>query len=135
MLDATMGTEELAARLDAAVRRGGRGHPEAVELGGLRVDATAGEASWDGDELPLTPRERAVLQVLAESAGRTVRRELLYKQVWGYTMARGDRTVDVNVKRLRDKLAARGAGAAIKTQAGVGYRLELAAAAPAVTTL
>ena len=62
---------------------------------------------------------------LAESAGRTVPRERLYRQVWGYTMARGDRSVDVNVKRLRDKLAAvPGMAVEIRTQAGVGYRLE-----------
>ena len=45
------------------------------------------------------------MQALATSAGRTVRRDRLNRQVWGYAMARGDRTVDVNGKRLRAKLA------------------------------
>ena len=55
-------------------------------------------------------------------------REILYKRVWGYAMARGDRSVDVNVKRLRGKLAkVAGTALEIKTQPGIGYRLELAA--------
>ena len=125
VLDPTMALEELRARLEKAVRGARPRGP--VELGGLRVDAVQGEASWEGRELRLTKREVAVLHVLAQSAGRSVRRETLYREVWGYTMARGDRTVDVNVKRLRDKLKVAGAEAEIKTQPGVGYRLEVAA--------
>jgi DNA-binding response OmpR family regulator len=72
----------------------------------------------------LTPRERDVLYVLARASGATLRREAIYRAVWGYAMARGDRSVDVNVKRLRDKLAAEvGAPLSIETEPGVGYRL------------
>lgn len=130
VLDPTMGERELRARLTNALRRGRRAPAAPLELGALRLDPAHGEASWRGSELPLTRRERQVLQALAEWAGRTVRREVLYRRVWGYTMARGDRAVDVNVKRLRDKLTAAGLAVEIKTQAGVGYRLEVAAAAP-----
>ncbi len=75
----------------------------------------------------LTQREREVLHVLAEARGRTVRREAIYRHVWGYTMARGDRSVDVNVRRLRAKLLHLEANEiAIRTHPGVGYRLEVA---------
>lgn len=129
-----MGERELAARLAAALRRAGGASAGAVELGRLRVDALHGEATWDGLDLALTRREREVLNVLASSVGRTVRRERMYREVWGYAMARGDRSVDVNVKRLRRKLAAADATEVeIKTQPGVGYRLELAHAGMPVT--
>jgi DNA-binding response OmpR family regulator len=113
----------LLARVAALARRAPR-EPSAVDLGSLRVDPARGDASWRGRRLQLTPRERAVLYVLAEAVGATVRREVLYRAVWGYAMARGDRTVDVNVKRLRDKLAtAVGPPLSIETEPAVGYRL------------
>jgi DNA-binding response OmpR family regulator len=119
-----MTERELVARLARIVRRDDRpGGP--LRLGALTIDPAEGQVTWAEVRLPLTRREREVLGALAESAGRTVPRERLYRQVWGYTMARGDRSVDVNVKRLRDKLAAvPGMAVEIKTQAGVGYRLE-----------
>ena len=120
-----MGQRELRARLEAAMRRNRLRPSRPLELGALRIDDLNGEAEWDGNDLELTRRERQVLQTLADSAGSTVRREVLYKRVWGYAMARGDRTVDVNVKRLRAKLAkCAGEALEIKTQPGIGYRLE-----------
>ena len=134
VLDGTMSDRELRARLLAARNGSGRS-ATAVQAGPLRVDAAHGDASWDGRELLLSRREREVLHVLAEAAGRTVRRDVLYRQVWGYTMARGDRSVDVNVKRLRDKLAAAGTAVQIATQPGIGYRLEVVEREAAVTGL
>ena len=67
----------------------------------------------------------AVLQTLAGVPDRALGRPVIYRQVWGFAMARGDRTVDVNVKRVRAKLTAAGAAAAIVTRAGVGYQLEI----------
>jgi DNA-binding response OmpR family regulator len=121
-----MSAREQLARLTALLRRV---HTlgTLVELGPLRVDLERGEATWHGRRLGLTARERAVLHSLARAGGATVRRETLYREVWGYAMARGDRTVDVNVKRLRDKLASSiGAPIAIETETGVGYRLAIA---------
>jgi DNA-binding response OmpR family regulator len=135
VLDTGMGSNELAARLENAVRRASGTSTTVLELGPLALDAAQGEARWEGRRLALTPREREVLHVLAEAAGRTVRREDLYRQVWGYAMARGDRSVDVNVKRLRDKLTAAGTEIAIETEPGVGYRLEVARTEAALTTL
>jgi DNA-binding response OmpR family regulator len=128
-----MGAREHAARVAALVERAPRAEG-AVEVGPLRIDAERGEATWHGRRLPLTQRERDVLHALAEARGATVRREALYRRVWGYAMARGDRAVDVNVKRLRAKLASEvGAPLSIETEPGVGYRL--AVAESAVTAL
>ena len=122
-----MGPDEIAARIAAVARRGRRHGSAPFELGLLSIDPGSGEASWEGAPLRLTRREREVLHVLAESAGTTVPRGRVYKRVWGYTMARGDRSVDVNVKRLRAKLAAAGVtDVHIRTEQGIGYRLELA---------
>jgi DNA-binding response OmpR family regulator len=122
-----MSTRELGARVATAVRRTSADSSAVIGVGPLQIDLVEGEATWEGRDLGLTRREREVLHVLAESLGRVVRRENLYRRVWGYAMARGDRSVDVNIRRLRAKLAAAGADAlAIKTQAGYGYRLELA---------
>lgn len=134
VVSAAMGDRELVARVAAALRS--TVHESSVTVyGPLAIDGETGEATWDGNDLPLTRRERQVLQTLAAAAGRTVRRDRLYREVWGYAMARGDRSVDVNVKRLRAKLAKSAGGRIeITTQPGVGYRLELrdiASATPA----
>jgi DNA-binding response OmpR family regulator len=122
-----MGQRELGSRIAAAVRRSRIRPSRPLQLGALRIDDLNGEAEWDGRDLGLTRREREVLAALADSSGRTMPREVLYKRVWGYAMARGDRSVDVNVKRLRSKLAkVAGTALEIKTQPGTGYRLELA---------
>ena len=123
VVHAGMGDRELAARIAALARRAPAG-AEPVELGPLRVDRERGEATWHGRRLALTSRERDVLHELARASGATVRREAIYRAVWGYAMARGDRSVDVNVKRLRDKLVVEiGAPVTIETESGVGYRL------------
>jgi DNA-binding response OmpR family regulator len=137
VLNGAMGDEELLARVFKALGGAPGRDADAVVVGPLEINPRTGETSWDGRELELTRREREVLAVLAGSAGRTVPRETLYREVWGFAMARGDRTVDVNVKRIRDKLATAGAAIQIKTRPGVGYRLEVLqiAAEPVVTHL
>lgn len=135
VLDASMGDEELVARLRASLRRTGVGAGSLLTLGALRVDAKHRVAEWDGRSLGLTAREVQVLQALAAAHRRPVRREALYRLVWGWAMPRGDRTVDVNVKRLRDKLAHSGADVEIRTHPGVGYALEVRNSDEVVTGL
>jgi len=129
VLDGTMDDRELVARIRNAGRHGRRPTERVLELGELRIVRLTGETSWRGEALPLTRREREVLQALAEAGGEPVRREVLYRQIWGYSMVRGDRSVDVNVKRLRDKLAGAGVELHIRTAPKIGYRLELSALA------
>ncbi len=125
VLNDSMGDEELVARVLTALDARPGGSRDVIVAGRLEIDPGSERTTWEGRELELTRRETELLCVLARSPGRTVRREALYREVWGFAMARGDRTVDVNVKRLRAKLAAGGAGIQITTRPGVGYGLEV----------
>lgn len=125
VLDPTMAQVELVARLQGAVRRTGPVSSRPAVLGGLQVDSRLRSARWRDTPLALSPREVEVLQVLVAAGGRPVPRDGMYRQVWRWAMPRGDRTVDVNVKRLRSKLAAAGVPVEIATQPGVGYRVHV----------
>ena len=117
---------EVVARVRAVLRRS---RPSAagtspVTIGPLQIDAAAHTVSVDGVAVNLTRREFDLLRALVEARGRVLSREFLLDNVWGYTAA-GEiesRTVDVHVRRLRQKLGP--AGRRIGTVTGVGYRLE-----------
>jgi DNA-binding response OmpR family regulator len=118
--------EELICVIEAAVRRHRRNEmPEleaAIRVGEIAIrpdlyQAYAGEVS-----LELTAREFEILQLLSQS-DRVLRREEIYERVWGYAMAHGDRSVDVFVRKLRQKLrSASPEWSYIHTHFGVGYR-------------
>ena len=118
--------EELIRVIEAAVRRHRR-----HELPQIEIASTIGEITvrpdlyqaYVGDQgLELTAREFEILQLLAQS-DRVLRREEIYERVWGYAMAHGDRSVDVFVRKLRQKLRAISpAWSYIQTHFGVGYR-------------
>lgn len=129
VLGARMSEVEIFARIARAA--GGSSGPEAdrAAIGQLEVDVFRGEATWRGDRLPLTGRERDVLDVLVREQGKTLRREVIYQRVWGHAMPVGDRNVDVNVKRLRAKLrTATDDQVSVETVSRVGYRLAVAQA-------
>jgi DNA-binding response OmpR family regulator len=118
--------EELICVIEAAVRRHRRN-----ELPQIDLSATVGEITIRPDlyqayvgeqSLELTAREFEILQLLAQS-DRVLRREEIYERVWGYAMAHGDRSVDVFVRKLRQKLRAISPlWSYIHTHFGVGYR-------------
>ncbi|MDQ3632236.1 MAG: response regulator transcription factor [Actinomycetota bacterium] len=119
--------EELIARVEAVVRR--RRRTEARTSGGPVV---AGEIAIRADRfqafvadisIDLTRREFELIELLASAEGRVLEREEIYQRVWGYAMARGDRSVDVFVRKLRQKLEkASPDWRYIHTHFGVGYR-------------
>ena len=75
--------------------------------------------------MDLTRREFEVLQLLAQAQGKVLQREEIYRSVWGYAMAHGDRSVDVFIKKVRQKLeTASPDWEYIHTHFGVGYRFE-----------
>ena len=90
---------------------------------GGEIRRASGRWVADGVDVPLTGRELEVLIVLAERAGDVVPRAELYRMVWGGAMPYRDRSVDVVVKRIRQKLAHAAPHVAyVHTRYGVGYR-------------
>jgi two-component system alkaline phosphatase synthesis response regulator PhoP len=97
---------ELVARVRAVARRSRRSDaPDAVlRLGPISVDLTKHTVMNDGREVRLTAKEFMLLQYFLEHRGRVISRDLLLGDVWGYRYTGGTRTVDVHVRRLREKL-------------------------------
>jgi DNA-binding response OmpR family regulator len=121
--------EEAMARIEAVSRRRRRGRAgeEAGPLvaAELEIRADQFQAFVSGGSLDLTRREFELLHLLAEAKGQVLERETIYQRVWGYAMAHGDRSVDVFVRKLRQKLEKRSPGwSYIHTHFGVGYRFE-----------
>ncbi len=121
--------KELVARVRAAARRGHSDLPrrdgETFEIEELRIDPREVQAYVDGASAELTPTEFKVLYALAADSGRVVTRNELLQRIWGRRVSYRDRTVDVCVKRLRDKIDRQAsAHTFIQTRFGVGYKLE-----------
>ncbi len=121
--------KELVARVRAAARRGHSDLPrrdgEMFEIEELRIDPREVQAYVDGASAELTPTEFKVLYALAADSGRVVTRNELLQRIWGRRVSYRDRTVDVCVKRLRDKIDRQAsAHTFIQTRFGVGYKLE-----------
>jgi DNA-binding response OmpR family regulator len=120
--------EEVIARVEAVIRRPHANHrldEEPIAAGDLEIRADHFQAFVGGRSVGLTRREFEVLQLLASAKGKVLQREEIYQQGWGYAMAHGDRSVDVFVRKLRQKLEASSSSwAYIHTHFGVGYRFE-----------
>jgi DNA-binding response OmpR family regulator len=97
---------EVVARVRALLRRAHRAAPANSRLtyGGLSVDADRHIVKIDGEEVKLTAKEFLLLQYLMLHRGRVLSRDLLLSDVWGYSYTGGTRTVDVHVRRLREKV-------------------------------
>jgi DNA-binding response OmpR family regulator len=121
--------EEVMARIEAVSRRrrASRAELEAGPLvaGELEIRPDQFQAFAAGGSLDLTRREFELLHLLAEARGQVLEREAIYQRVWGYAMAHGDRSVDVFIRKLRQKLEKRSPGwGYIHTHFGVGYRFD-----------
>src|SRR5919201_2078935 len=121
--------KELVARVRAAARRGvrpqeaPRGEPIVVEE--LRIDPREVQAYVHGETADLTPTEFRLLYALALEQGRVVTRDELLQKLWGRRESHRDRTVDVFVRKLREKIDRRATRHTfIQTRYGVGYRFE-----------
>jgi DNA-binding response OmpR family regulator len=126
------GMRELVARVEAALRRSGIGPPEPagapIETAGLVIDPDRHRAILDGADAGLTPMEFRLLYVLASAQGSALSRDRIQQRVWGTPYRHRDRTVDVCVRKLREKLDRRSSGHVyIHTHPGVGYRFEAVA--------
>ncbi|NCA78031.1 MAG: response regulator transcription factor [Alphaproteobacteria bacterium] len=124
------GMRELIARIKANIRRVGSGDGEGVgqdnqpvhQYGNLEIDMNRYEVRKEGIALELTLREFELLKYLAERENKVFSREQLLEEVWGYEYYGDIRTVDVTVRRLREKLEDDSANPKyIMTKRGIGY--------------
>ena len=121
--------KELAARVGAAARRGTRAQDprrgEEIVLEELRLDPKNVQAYVDGRSAELTPTEFRLLYALALETGRVLTRDELLQKVWGRRATHRDRTVDVFVRKLREKIDHRAPRHTfLQTRYGVGYKVE-----------
>lgn len=119
--------EELVARVQAVLRRRRAGElrsdDEAVVAGELTIRPEMFDAFVGEEAAGLSRKEYELLRQLAGADGRVLEREQIYQRVWGYTMVRGDRSVDVFVRKLRTKLERISPDwRYVHTHFGVGYR-------------
>jgi len=113
---------ELVARVRALLRRTTRpGGRSQLKHGTLVMDIERHLVTVDGEGVHLTAKEFLLLQYLLEHPGRVLSRDLLLSDVWGYAYTGGTRTVDVHIRRLREKVPA--LGDSIETIKQFGYRL------------
>lgn len=114
---------ELVARVRALLRRATRGAPKhkSFAYGAIALDAERHVVSCDGATVMLTAKEFLLLEYLMQHRGRVLSRDLLLTDVWGYRYTGGTRTVDVHVRRLREKLPL--LTEAIVTVKQFGYKL------------
>jgi DNA-binding response OmpR family regulator len=120
---------ELVARVQANARRGTRPEQEqrgeTIQLEELRIDPKEVQAYVHGGSAGLTPTEFRLLYALALEAGRVVTRDELLQRIWGRRETHRDRTVDVFVRKLREKVDRKARDHNfIQTRYGVGYKLE-----------
>jgi len=119
--------EELIARVETSVRSRRQSKPrydaQPIVAGELEVHRGQQQAFVDGSSLNLTRREFQLVELLASYDRQVLEREFVYQSLWGYSMVRGDRSVDVFVRKLRQKLeCASPRWRYIHTHFGVGYR-------------
>ena len=116
---------ELKARIKAIIRRSHGTHDKkenVLEIGGLKINLDSRQVFTDGKEVNLTAKEFDLLELLARNAGKVYSREKLLDVVWGYDYPGDERTVDVHVRRLREKIEPRSSEPTyIQTKWGVGY--------------
>lgn len=120
--------KELTARVKAVLRRSSYSESEEekiVNFEGLSINLTNYELSLDGKNIDIPPKELELLYYLASHPNRVFTREQLLEDVWGFDYFGDSRTVDVHVKRLREKIEGYEDKWSIKTVWSVGYKFEV----------
>lgn len=118
--------KELLARVKAVMRRYSGEEPDNVVLNfpGLTIDANSYKVIYNGEEVKTPPKEFELLHYLASNKNKVFTRDQLLYEVWGYDYPGDSRTVDVHIKRLREKLNG-GEEWQLETVWGVGYKFEV----------
>jgi two-component system OmpR family response regulator len=116
--------QELLARIRALARRPAQLASHATDIGGLHLDSAGRRVSVHGSDVTLSRREFDVLELLVSHAGRTLTKDQIETQVWGFEAESGGNLVEVYVGRLRRKLNDTDPVRFITTIRGIGYRFE-----------
>ncbi len=115
--------KELAARVKAIFRRERKEkESDLLIIGSVRIDPGRHEVYVEGNRIDLTATEFRLLQILAERKGRVFSRDYLLDLLWGNEKIVVDRTIDVHITHLRDKMG--NSGNMIKNIRGVGYKIQ-----------
>lgn len=114
----------LISRVNALFRRTFRGDETIIKLGDLQIDKEQFIVRFKGQDIILAKKEFELLALLASKPGRVFLRHEILNQVWGADVIVGDRTIDVHIRKIRQKLEID----CITTVKGVGYKFELSAA-------
>lgn len=115
---------ELVARVKALLKRYKISVSQQVTVGRVQLDRSTFQVKFGDSQLTLPLKEFELLFKLASYPGKTFSREQLIEQIWGYDYEGDERTVDVHIKRLRERFEEDGSGFRITTIRGLGYRLE-----------
>ncbi|MBO5364509.1 MAG: response regulator transcription factor [Clostridia bacterium] len=121
--------KELLARMKAVLRRTA-GKPEEEEgdkeisFDGLRINQTTYEVYLGEEKIEMPPKEFELLYFLAKNANKVFTRDQLLDEIWGYEFFGDSRTVDVHIKRIREKIEGEEQNWHLKTVWGVGYKFE-----------
>ncbi|PGZ87755.1 response regulator transcription factor [Bacillus sp. AFS029533] len=116
---------ELVVRVKALLRRSKISSSKIVQIGRLIIDHRNYKVLNDNEVINMPLKELELLFTLASSLGRTYSREQLIENIWGFDYAGDERTVDVHIKRLRERFPEKEFGFKISTVWGLGYRMEL----------
>ncbi len=118
---------ELIVRVRALLKRYHMDREEEIVIGRVTLNKTSYIVSVDGAKYDIPMKEFELLYRLGNSAGKTLTRDYLIEEIWGYDFDGNERTLDVHVNRLRERFPADACGFKITTIRGLGYRLEVVA--------
>ncbi len=119
--------KELLARMKAVLRRYNifNGDQETLSFPGLNIDMKQYKIEAHGEHITMPPKEMELLYYLASHTNRVFTRQQLLDQIWGYDFEGDPRTVDVHIKRIREKLGKDNQNWDLKTLRGIGYKFEV----------
>lgn len=117
--------QELSARIRALLRRGDSMLPPVLEWQGIQLDPNLCEVTYNGELLPLSPKEYSLLELFLRNERRVFSRSQIIDQLWSFESTPGEATVKAHIRGLRQKLKSAGAPVdLIETVYGLGYRLK-----------
>ena len=114
----------LVARVEAILRRSNAAASDVIRVGGIQINKAAHQVTIDGTPVDLSYKEFELLTYFVENQGIALSREKILNNVWNYDYFGDARTIDTHVKKLRNKMGAR--GDYIKTIWGMGYKFDAA---------